>query len=87
MSLWAAAVQLSAGGELHTGTPEKLFEVPANLYVIQSNIWSYSPSPDGTRFLVNALTDTSAQILNVVTNWPSAIRVPATPDRMPLGSK
>jgi Tol biopolymer transport system component len=86
-SLWSAAVQLAAGGELRTGAPQRLFAVASNLYIIQNNIWSYSPSPDGTRFLVNVLTDTSAPVLNVVTNWPSAIRATATPDRMPLGSK
>jgi Tol biopolymer transport system component len=87
ISLWTAAVQRSGGNELHIGTPQKLFDVPASLYIIQSNIWSYSPSPDGTRFLVNALTETSAETINVVTNWPSAVRAAVTSNRATFGSR
>jgi hypothetical protein len=42
----------------------------------QSNLWSYSPSPDGKRFLVNRATDTSLPRLNVITNWRRSVLPP-----------
>ena len=37
-----------------------------------SNIFAYSPHPDGQRFLVNALVETGEPTVNVITNWQRA---------------
>lgn len=61
------------GQSFEPGVPTPLFDFPGRTFVAQQNIWIYSATADGTRFLVNAeLTDGPAQ-LTVVTNWQGAL--------------
>jgi hypothetical protein len=41
--------------------------------VVESNIFSHSPPPDGQRFLVNAPADESEPMINVITHWQQMI--------------
>jgi len=73
MILMAATVDSDGRGGLHTGPPQKLFEVRATSTVPQSNIFDYSPHPDRQRFLVNALVETGEPTVNVITNWQKSV--------------
>jgi len=61
------------GGALRIGAPQRLCDFAARQFVTQSNVFAYSPHPDGRRFLVNALTDPGEQTVNVITNWQKAV--------------
>ena len=43
-----------------------------NTMAIQSNLWAYSPHPDGQRFLVNRVTAGGEPSVVVITNWQRA---------------
>jgi serine/threonine protein kinase len=58
---------------LHIDSSRTLFEVAAFPYSTRQNLFTYSPHPDGQRFLVSMLADTSEQTVNVITNWQKAI--------------
>ena len=51
------------------GTPKLLFEVQSGRTTQQRNMWSYSPSADGQRFLVNVFTTEAQPSLEVILNW------------------
>lgn len=68
-TLLAAIVEAGGQGGLRTGTPQRLFDIRAQVTVIERNILVYSPHPDGQRFLVNALTEEGEPTINVITNW------------------
>ena len=61
--------------ELRLGAETALFDVRINNIVPQSNIFQYSPSADGQRFLVNAPTSDAEPTLNVISNWKAMARV------------
>jgi Tol biopolymer transport system component len=67
--LTAVAVQSGPGADFRVGALQALFEFRAIITVAQSNIFLYSPSADGQRFLVEAETRDAPPTLNVVTNW------------------
>ena len=48
-------------------------DIRAGTIVAQSNAFSYSPHPDGKRFLVNALAEDEQPVVNVITNWHKAV--------------
>ena len=48
------------------GVPRVLFEMRANVINVRN---SCAPSPDGKRFLVNTLLDSTGEPLTVVLNW------------------
>ena len=73
ITLWAAAVESNERARLRTGVPRELFKAPVASVLAQLNVWSYSPHPDGKRFLVNALTETEEPTVNVITNWQRAV--------------
>ena len=60
------------GKGLRVGIPQRLFEARINTTVVQNNIWSYSPHPDGQRFLVNVMVEAGEPTINVITNWHRA---------------
>ena len=61
-------------GGLRTGTPQTLFDVHTpNASASESNVFLYSPHPDGQRFLVNAVADDAEATINVITNWQKAM--------------
>ena len=50
----------------------KSVSMRANTAFVQANLWAYSPSADGQRFLVNELTEASSSTVNVITHWQQA---------------
>jgi serine/threonine protein kinase len=69
--LMAVAIHPDASSGLQLGTPDKLFEFQNSIgYTQQLNLFSYSPHPDGRRFLV--MVDANAEtapVISVITNW------------------
>ena len=57
-------------GEFAFGTPQFLFDMPANVFNSRN---SYVPSRDGKRFLINTLLDVDDAPINVVQNWRTAL--------------
>jgi Tol biopolymer transport system component len=53
------------------GTPKPMFEFQAIGTIQQINVFLYSPSPDGQRFLVNGFVSDAPPSLDVVLNWGS----------------
>jgi Tol biopolymer transport system component len=74
VSFWVAPVESTAANAFRTAAPQKLFQQPAIGAMTQANSWSYSPSPDGKRFLVNRATDTSLPTLRVITHWQRSVQ-------------
>jgi hypothetical protein len=66
--MMAAALGTDGHGGLRFDIPQTLFDYRANLRAPQSNIWSYSPHPDGKRFLVNVSTAGQGTV-NVILHW------------------
>ncbi len=75
--LMAVPVQSGPTGDFRAGVAQALFEFRAIGVITAANIFFYSPSPDGQRFLVNAETREAPPTVNVVTNW----------EKMALGTK
>jgi serine/threonine protein kinase len=71
--LMAVVVEPDGQGKLRLLSPQRLFElrIPMNLAAV--NRWSYSPHPNGKRFLVNALVEGGEPVVNIVTNWQKAV--------------
>jgi Tol biopolymer transport system component len=65
----AVPIKSGPGELLQAGVPTKLFALRTRGVVPESNIFSYSPSADGQRFLMKVLPDASLPTLNVITNW------------------
>jgi eukaryotic-like serine/threonine-protein kinase len=70
--LMAVAVQSGPRGEFLAGAPQALFEFRAIATTGIGNIFLYSPSADGQRFLVHVQPGDAAPTLNVITNWEKA---------------
>src|SRR4029450_7561538 len=66
-TLMAAGVTAN-GSRFDVGTVQRLFEVP-----MVGGYWPYDVSPDGQRFLVNALEGEVAP-LTIVVNWPAGLK-------------
>jgi Tol biopolymer transport system component len=68
---WMMAVPVQSGppGDFRAGVAQALFEFRAIGTITAANLFLYSPSPDGQRFLVNVETREAPPTLNVVTNW------------------
>jgi Tol biopolymer transport system component len=72
--LMAVAVEPDGRGGLRPfGPPQRLFELRIPMNLAAANRWSYSPHPDGKRFLVNALVEGGQPALNIITNWQKAV--------------
>ncbi len=67
--LMAVSVRTRPGGPLQAGVPGALFELHSNHIVPESNLFSYSSSADGQRFLTKILPEAALPTLNVITNW------------------
>ena len=63
------AVPFSGASANPLGTPQALFEFGGLHTVQQANVFSYAPSPDGQRFLVNAYAADPQPSLDVFVNW------------------
>jgi hypothetical protein len=70
--LMAVPVEADGRGGLRIGSPQRLFELRIPLNLLAGERWSYSPHPDGKRFLVNALVDAREPTINIITNWQKA---------------
>ena len=79
VTLMAATVETDGRGGLRTGVPQKLFDAYARVFVIQQNMFSYSPHPDGQRFLVNTIVDMGQPTVNVITHWQKTLAEDARP--------
>ena len=51
------------------GIPRTLFEFETILIVPQGNVFSYAPSADGQRFVINVLSTDARPSLDVILNW------------------
>jgi eukaryotic-like serine/threonine-protein kinase len=68
------AVPIKLTSTVEPGTPEPLFTFPTGATLTQLG-FSYAPSRDGQRFLVNALAgENAAPPLTVLTNWQAAVK-------------
>jgi hypothetical protein len=56
-------------GPSPAGTPKLLFEFQSVLTVPQANLFTYSPSADGQRFLINVIATDVQPSLEVILNW------------------
>jgi hypothetical protein len=56
-------------GPSPAGTPKLLFEFQSFLTVPQANVFTYSPSADGQRFLINVIATDVQPSLEVILNW------------------
>ena len=75
VELFAATIVPDGPDQLRVLPPERLFAFRALAVVPQSNLFSYSPHPDGQRFLVNATTGAGEATVNVITNWHQAAAI------------
>jgi serine/threonine protein kinase/Tol biopolymer transport system component len=67
--LMAVAIHVDARGELHAGNPATLFNFSTLTYVLENNMWTYDPHPDGNRFFLATQAAGATPTLNVITNW------------------
>jgi serine/threonine protein kinase len=51
------------------GAPRMLFEYETFLILPQGNQFSFAPSPDGQRFVVNVLSTPARPVLEMILNW------------------
>jgi serine/threonine protein kinase len=68
-ALMAVTFQDAGGAAPRIGEAQKLLEFPAYTFVPQFNMFSYSPHPDGKRFLVNVFAAEGKREIEVITNW------------------
>ena len=68
----AAPVQSGLGGDFRAGAAQALFEFLSNGTTPVGNVFLYSPSADGQRFLVNLPVGDAEPTLNVISNWEKA---------------
>jgi len=69
------AVPVNSGGELSTGTPVFLFQVPGRANVSSTDLFSYDVTADGQRFLVNQyVKPAEVPPLNIVLNATAGMR-------------
>ena len=72
-TLQEARVDDDGRGGLRTGTPQPLFDSRSARLVPRVNWWSYSPAPDGQRFLVSVAAEEGETTINLITNWQQAL--------------
>ncbi len=77
--LMAVPMQTGSDGLLQAGVPKALFEPRMRGTIPEANLFNYSPSADGQRFLMNILPDASVPTLNVITNWERLVPGPKEP--------
>ena len=51
------------------GTPQTLFEFQTFVTLPNLNLFSYAPSADGQRFVINALSTPARPTLDLILNW------------------
>jgi eukaryotic-like serine/threonine-protein kinase len=73
-TVWNVSIEPDGRGALHVGALQKLFDTRATMAVSEADAWTFSPHPDGRRFLVNALEESGPSLVNVITDWRSSSR-------------
>ena len=73
-ALMAAPIEPDGHGGVQTRAPHRLFDVRVNQWAPQMNAFSYSPSPDGQRFLVNQRVEVGEPAVTIITKWQKAAR-------------
>lgn len=73
-TLLAVPMHADSRGGISAGVPVALFRFRVASYLLESNTWTYAPSPDGQRFLVTVATETAAPAIHVITNWLKATK-------------
>jgi eukaryotic-like serine/threonine-protein kinase len=73
--LMAVSVQTLPTGLLQFGVPKILFELQTRTILPEGNLFSYSPSADGQRFLMRVVPNDSLRTLNVITNWEKSVGI------------
>jgi protease II len=68
------AVRVNRGARQMVSAPERLFEYPNSTVLASANVFGYSPSADGKRFLVNRFVEEPHPTLKVLVNWPEMVR-------------
>lgn len=69
------AVPIRMGADtLESGPPKTLFDVVTTPSSPAVNVFSYSPSADGQRFLVSVYAADAEPTLNIVTNWQAGLK-------------
>jgi serine/threonine protein kinase len=66
------AVQITADQAFRAGVPKALFQMPSTLWGPLRQSWSVTP--DGKRFLFQALPEQRKASFNVVLNWQTALK-------------
>jgi eukaryotic-like serine/threonine-protein kinase len=61
------AVEVTSRDHFETGPPVMLWR--ARLWDVSNTMWHYVPSADGSRFLVNTVTEHGGPLFHVVANW------------------
>jgi hypothetical protein len=69
----SVAVKAAANGSFAAGEPHPLFEHRVYDWILALNSWTYSPAPDGQRFLVLSKPETQDSI-HVLSNWTQLFR-------------
>jgi Tol biopolymer transport system component len=72
--LMAVLIQPGSGPVFEAGAPKPLFAFRNVGVVPQYNIFAYSASGDGQRFLVNPQVNVAEPTLNVIVNWEKAVK-------------
>jgi Tol biopolymer transport system component len=74
-SYWSVSVASDGRGGLTIGRAQKMFEARAQRYVEAQNSWSYTPAPEGQRFLVSLSAAAERPSISVKLNWnPGGLR-------------
>jgi eukaryotic-like serine/threonine-protein kinase len=68
---WLMATDVKTEGSFSAGVPKPLFRFSGST---QTNRRSYWPRPDGKRFLVMTMSDTSAAQIRVTVSWTEALK-------------
>ena len=63
------------------GEAVPLFEFETLGFVAQINVFTYSPSADGQRFLINVYATELQPSLDVLLNWPASVTRRKSTDR------
>jgi serine/threonine protein kinase len=73
VTLMVVTVEGDGRGELRIIAPQRLFDFHAPMNLVANDRRSYSLGRDDKRFLVNALVESSAPTVNIITNWQKAV--------------
>ena len=68
------AVDVTTTPAFSSGNPKDLFTPPIFAYASTPNVTLYDVTPDGQKFLINAVQDFTPTPITVVVNWQMALK-------------